>query len=574
MASIIDKVAQIRAAIFGKDVRENIASGIEVINSEVESTTSKQNNLKSQFDSLVINAGSSNAELVAGRTSNTTGLTSDTIGHRIDGVDSQLADIKNYQEIEPEDLRISISDTDSVLVQRAFNSCFGENRKYKSIKLGRMYNIDTSIQITGSVAPFIFIKGNGGGLSNKQNNPMFIGANAYAGGLHFDKVKFQGDSVYSTSAYFDCTNLIQIVLDGCQFMGTPTILYSPTYLQSCRIINSNFKGMKDYQVKALRVYDVVLDNNLVEWGDGGLINLTQQGTTLDSYCSYGLKITKNVMEGIHVQSPIKLTSNASCLIQGNYFEGNTTFDIDMSGGELEHQQITVRDNFFGSMALDEQGQVIMRSGAVKVGKIFKDSLKGSYDFSANNGMGAVIFDFEDATASRNINLSKSMHLGSENSISNLTHKGFYGQSVRKTLSRDSLSHIFRYAFYNETLATITRKVFLLELYYTNPTYPDSVAKTIGYLHIVPTTKTGKTGSQLKLVFKPILIYNGGTSESESNGITDSATYSYILWDSNASFWRDTVTGATVLNDSIRITVESPYTSLVGHITEMPNIVGY
>lgn len=42
MANIAGKVAQIRQAIFGKDVRENIASGIEAINAEVESTTQRQ----------------------------------------------------------------------------------------------------------------------------------------------------------------------------------------------------------------------------------------------------------------------------------------------------------------------------------------------------------------------------------------------------------------------------------------------------------------------------------------------------------------------------------------------------
>ena len=32
MANVTDKVAAIRQAIYGKDVRENIASGIEAIN--------------------------------------------------------------------------------------------------------------------------------------------------------------------------------------------------------------------------------------------------------------------------------------------------------------------------------------------------------------------------------------------------------------------------------------------------------------------------------------------------------------------------------------------------------------
>lgn len=42
MANITDKVAQIRAAAKGKDIRETMASGIETINTEVESTTARQ----------------------------------------------------------------------------------------------------------------------------------------------------------------------------------------------------------------------------------------------------------------------------------------------------------------------------------------------------------------------------------------------------------------------------------------------------------------------------------------------------------------------------------------------------
>lgn len=48
MATIADKVAAIRQALFGKDVRESIASGIEAINTEVESTTARQNQIDFQ----------------------------------------------------------------------------------------------------------------------------------------------------------------------------------------------------------------------------------------------------------------------------------------------------------------------------------------------------------------------------------------------------------------------------------------------------------------------------------------------------------------------------------------------
>lgn len=67
MASIADKLTQIRQAIFGKDVRESIASGIELINEEVENTTEKQELLETEFDQLIINAGDSNAEIVQSR---------------------------------------------------------------------------------------------------------------------------------------------------------------------------------------------------------------------------------------------------------------------------------------------------------------------------------------------------------------------------------------------------------------------------------------------------------------------------------------------------------------------------
>jgi len=67
MANIIDKISAIRIAVFGRDVRSSIADGIDSINTEVESTTSKQDALKVTFDGLIINAGSSNAEIVAGR---------------------------------------------------------------------------------------------------------------------------------------------------------------------------------------------------------------------------------------------------------------------------------------------------------------------------------------------------------------------------------------------------------------------------------------------------------------------------------------------------------------------------
>jgi hypothetical protein len=87
MANILDKIAQIRDAVFGKDVRENIATGIEAINTEVEITTGKQDDLKIIFDDLVINAGSENAEIVSARGGEV------SLPVRLDKVASELANM-------------------------------------------------------------------------------------------------------------------------------------------------------------------------------------------------------------------------------------------------------------------------------------------------------------------------------------------------------------------------------------------------------------------------------------------------------------------------------------------------
>lgn len=89
MANIIAKIAQIRAAILGIDVRESIASGIESINTEVVSTTAKETALETTFEALVINAGSDNAEIVVSRGSEA------SLPDRLSQVDMQLYQIAN-----------------------------------------------------------------------------------------------------------------------------------------------------------------------------------------------------------------------------------------------------------------------------------------------------------------------------------------------------------------------------------------------------------------------------------------------------------------------------------------------
>lgn len=79
----------IRKAVYGKEVRESIAKGIESINEIAEETDKNQANLEEKFNQLIINAGNSNAEIVMART-DSNGKTYETLGDRINNESKNL----------------------------------------------------------------------------------------------------------------------------------------------------------------------------------------------------------------------------------------------------------------------------------------------------------------------------------------------------------------------------------------------------------------------------------------------------------------------------------------------------
>jgi len=82
VANITDDISRIRAAIYGEEVRESIASGIENINAEVESTTSRQTVVESrqtevegEQDALGVRQDVADAHEVTRQTNETTRVT-------------------------------------------------------------------------------------------------------------------------------------------------------------------------------------------------------------------------------------------------------------------------------------------------------------------------------------------------------------------------------------------------------------------------------------------------------------------------------------------------------------------
>lgn len=92
MAMISDKLNKILSAVFGKDVRQALYDGLNAVNKEAENTTAKQQHLEDTFNQLVINAGSSNAEIVDARVDKNNGNKFEKIGDRLDAHSVQLAE--------------------------------------------------------------------------------------------------------------------------------------------------------------------------------------------------------------------------------------------------------------------------------------------------------------------------------------------------------------------------------------------------------------------------------------------------------------------------------------------------
>lgn len=91
MANIYDKLNKIITAIFGKDVRQALYDGLDMINKEAENTTIRQNHLENTFNQLIINEGNSNAEIVDARVGEN-GTSFEKLGDRLDNFDSYLTE--------------------------------------------------------------------------------------------------------------------------------------------------------------------------------------------------------------------------------------------------------------------------------------------------------------------------------------------------------------------------------------------------------------------------------------------------------------------------------------------------
>lgn len=279
-----------------------------------------------------------------------------------------LANLNNKldqsSDIIPDQLRTSESQTDADLLQLAINQAIEHPLSTKAIRLNRLYEINKPITLSKSASysdNSIHLVIKDGQLKHNNTGYMFTGIKN-SGGLNFEHVTFLGVSG-KNHPMFDARNLIQIDFNHCQFKDTYCVIASELtnednttdYIQSLHIHSCNFKGMKDYQIKCLRAYDVTINQSYFEWGAGGVMRTYQKTTNNTS--ALGISITDNVIEGISEQIPLYFNHPFALKIDGNYFEGNAKTDIYLDSTVGSTTGFSINRNFFGTKSTYQSDNV-------------------------------------------------------------------------------------------------------------------------------------------------------------------------------------------------------------------------
>jgi hypothetical protein len=157
----------------------------------------------------------------------------------------------------------------------------------------------------------------------------------------------------------DVSYMIRWSVHSCHFVGLKTGIYSrdrgemrdedPNSLAVfiIRIQNNAFYGCSDFGIKLGRIFDLVIENNEIEHGTGGI----QIGTPGDDFdaAANTVRILNNLIEGLSPDQPAILGSCwIGSQISGNYFEANPGGDIVLTpkGKDGWGRGLTISANTF------------------------------------------------------------------------------------------------------------------------------------------------------------------------------------------------------------------------------------
>lgn len=362
MANIQNYLNQIKNAVFGKHVRQSIHDGLHEINQETESTSKKQEKLERTFNDLIINAGNSNAEVAAARNG------FETLGKRLDGVDSQL---DNIAILKPN----GVDDTNNIV--NILNT-------QKRIKLLDGVFKVTNIKLTSDVE-LIGSNNTTIELIGKNGVPCLYGINA--SNIKISNINFDGNDLdlygFGVISLFNTTNSI---IEECKF-------------------NNVFRGLQKGSV-AINLEgssnNIVRRNKITNSGYGICVGTRNNDISIDGQTITILKEANNniieynyihttTMDGIFISASLN-TEVTSYRITDNIVRFNEVYYSDDLGIESSRNS----DNclIFGNKVVGSKGANIFVRGGDK-NKVINNECygaKGEYDSYYSGGIG-VSSDF-------------------------------------------------------------------------------------------------------------------------------------------------------------------------------------
>jgi len=211
------------------------------------------------------------------------------------------------------------------------------------------------------------------------------GSRRYISGVRIHRIAFSSlEPGTSRSGGIDASFLLRWVCDDAYFSRLTTGIFSqardpesgkstPTWI--IRLHHNLFTGCSDYAIKMGRVFDLVISNNTIEHGRGG-IAVGTPGDRSDAAANT-IRIENNVIEGLMEKPAILGSCWIGAHITGNYFEANAGGDIELTPAATDGglRALTITANTFQPTKKQREGEAY---GPVYLRKVRDALITGNF----------------------------------------------------------------------------------------------------------------------------------------------------------------------------------------------------
>ena len=220
----------------------------------------------------------------------------------------------------------------------------GDYRVKKTLEIGGNTAIDPNLN-------WLTLRGEGGGSKLLGDGVEFILAgrsgskSPWMHGARIEGLTFRSFDLKNRCNAIDLSLMLRVYITSCNFIRCKGCIISEREFTPysdpgkknrghsiwiVRIHDCIFSANADWAISIRRAFDVVISNNSIEHGSGGIrIGFIEDAK--DAACNT-LRIENNVIEGLnaHGKAALKLCCVVGGRIVGNYFEANPSGDIEIT----------------------------------------------------------------------------------------------------------------------------------------------------------------------------------------------------------------------------------------------------